>query len=134
MKLLPQRWHIYPHECNPYPGNGTQEKMVHGGEVLKKADQTAAILVKKALENTGLYGLTVGVDKCQFYSGPSCGDLVDIHAEIVDLGKHRISVKIKMLGKNNKEVFVGMFHFCSFRREELGRYYLCPHYLRKSVD
>lgn len=121
-------WQIFPEDCNPIKVKG--ENMVHGGIVLTKADRLAAILCAKLLKDTSLIALTVGVDGCQFYRGPVCGEILELKARLIGLGTSRITIIVKIIDENSRLVFEGEYSFCSFKENPNGDYFLAPHGLK----
>lgn len=103
---------IYPEDCNPVMLHG--KFMCHGPTLLKWADRTAALHCKDLLKNTGLFGLTVGVDKVQFHRGPICGEVMAIESKVHSYGDRRITFNIEIKDEQNKLVLNGLFAFCSF--------------------
>ena len=109
---------VYPKHCNYYEVDG--KNMVHGGEILAEADRAAASFVRSLLKGTGLHGLTVGVDKCQFRRGPLCGEFLTLNSSLKSLGTKRMSVLVQISDENDGIVFEGVFHFCSFLDTDKG--------------
>jgi acyl-CoA hydrolase len=114
------KFQVYPEHCNFYQQDG--KLMMHGAELLKLGDRQSAIFCKEFLSETGLVPLTVGVDKCNFWSGPLMGDILEVKVELESLGKHRITVLCEIYNKGAK-CFNGKFSFCSFD----NNYKLTPH-------
>jgi acyl-coenzyme A thioesterase PaaI-like protein len=127
-RQIENTWQIYPEDCNPIK-TFDDTFMLHGGKALMMADRTAALLVKDLLKDQPkLVGLTVGVDKCQFYTGPSCGEVLKIKATVDSLGTSRITTKVEMRRTNGDLVFDGLISFCSFQAWT-SKYKLVPHNL-----
>ena len=109
---------VYPDDCNYLKVPGTDSAMVHGGTMLLKMDRAAAECIRKFLYETECdSALTVGVDDVIFYFGAKCGDLINIDAQITELGNKRItclvSCYVEEWGGNQKLMAKGLFHFCS---------------------
>lgn len=122
-------WQVFPEDCNPIKVKN--QNMVHGGTVLTKADRLAAILCSKLLQETDLVPLTVGVDNCQFYRGPVCGEILELEASVSNLGTSRITCEVNIIDENRRLVFRGNFSFCSFRENPNGDFFLAAHNLKK---
>lgn len=124
-------WQIYPEDCNPLTIGG--KLMVHGGTVLLKADRAAAVFVKKMIlrdDAADLVGLTVGVENAQFFSAAKLGDTVRINCKILELGRTRMTVYVRIFLEEEK-IFEADISFCSFARLDEGtekeRYTLAAH-------
>lgn len=134
---------VYPKHCNSfqYLMDGDQKLMMHGGEILSIADKCAAISIEEYYSNHSIdiinqyvdvVCLTVGVDRCQFFDAPKCGDIIEFIPKVLTPNTdHKIvcEVEVKSYGK---KMFSGYFSFCTFiYNEEKYKYQLYPHGLNK---
>lgn len=82
---------VFPRHCNHHDG------MIFGGEMMAEMDLVAAAAVSRFLYDSPNHvkdALTVGFDKGQFFQGAKSGDLIIFNAEIVSVGKKRITVNV----------------------------------------
>lgn len=136
---------IYPQHCNATSKSG--KFMIHGGEVLKIADQQAAITIKEYAEaryrvefkdynkfiNDIVY-LTVATQNCAFYKGAELGDVIEFTTEIIPpKTDHKISCTVLCSDSSTKELlFSCTFAFCTFTYNiHKEKYVLFKHKLNK---
>lgn len=85
---------VFPQDCNPY-------QKLFGGKILSELDVCAAKLARRFIYDTDCDGIvTLKINEVVFKKPAFVGDLILLHAEVVDVGESSVTIKTDVYREN----------------------------------
>ncbi|MFM9944378.1 MAG: acyl-CoA thioesterase [Bacteroidia bacterium] len=100
-KLLTQT--VALHSFTVFPEDMNYAGALFGGKILAEIDIAAIKPVRRMLYNTDCdTAVTASIDRVDFLKPADLGDIIELHAKIVKLGKTSITVAVHVTKENHK--------------------------------
>ena len=91
------------HSFTVFPEDMNYAGALFGGKILAEIDIAAIKPVRRMLYNTDCdTAVTASIDRVDFLKPADLGDIIELHAKIVKLGKTSITVAVHVTKENHK--------------------------------